>query len=132
MIRQQQLTRLNTLHQHFTSTSARMFFGSQEQRFRVEENAENQYITLHPLKEEDHKYSLVWLHGLGDSAYGFADVFIDPNYNVVPPSCKVVLPTAPKRAVSLNMGMLMTSWYDIKTLDRPVTMTREQAEANYN
>ena len=114
------------------STSARTFFGSQEPRFRVEETQENQYITLHPKKDENHKYSLVWLHGLGDSAYGFADVFLEPSYNVVPDSCKVILPTAPKRAVSCNMGMFMTSWYDIKTLDRPATMTRSEAEANYN
>ena len=36
----------------------------------------------------------------------------------VPETTKVVLPTAPERRVTLNKGMVSTSWYDIKTLDR--------------
>ncbi len=30
-------------------------------------------VILHP--NDTHKYSLIWLHGLGDSAYGFTDIF---------------------------------------------------------
>ena len=92
----------------------------------------NNYVTLHPKEDKDHKYSLVWLHGLGDSAYGFKDAFLDEKLNIVPPSCKVILPTAPTRAVSINMGAKMTSWYDILSLDRPSSWTIDQVEANYN
>jgi len=68
---------------------------------------------------------LIWLHGLGDSAHGFADVFGNPALGVVPPTCKVILPTAPIRAVTCNDGYRMTSWYDIKSLDRPNTISKE-------
>jgi phospholipase/carboxylesterase len=67
-------------------------------------------------KNEDAKYSLIWLHGLGDSAHGFADVFLDPNWRFVPANCKVRLLTAPERPVTLNGGMRMNSWYDILSL----------------
>jgi len=89
----------------------------------MEERADR-YIVLHPKNSDEktrHKYSLIWLHGLGDSAYGFQDVFLDDNLNIVPPSCKVILATAPERAVTCNGGMVMTSWYDIHELGLPHT-----------
>lgn len=54
------------------------------------------------------------MHGLGDSAEGFAPLF--QQHSDILPNCKYVLLTAPTRAVTLNMGMRMTSWYDIRTL----------------
>ena len=80
-------------------------------------------------REAEHKFSLIWLHGLGDSAHGFADVFADQRLGVVPPTCKVVLPTAPQRAVTCNGGVRMTSWYDILTLDRPSSLSVEESRA---
>ncbi len=59
---------------------------------------------------------MIWLHGLGDSAYGFADVFLDPEWRFVPDNCKVLLLTAPERPVTLNGGIVMNSWYDILSL----------------
>ena len=56
------------------------------------------------------------MHGLGDSANGFSDIFLDKRINLVPDNCKVILPTAPERAVTCNNGMMMNSWYDIKDL----------------
>ena len=53
---------------------------------------------------------MIFLHGLGDSARGFADVFMD---GMCPANCRVVLPTAPTQAVSCNGGMEMASWFDI-------------------
>ena len=87
------------------------------QKYDVEVLTENRYIYLHP-KEQEHKYSLIFLHGLGDTAMGFHDLFLDPEnqYNLVPPSCKVVLPTAPVQPVSLNDGFEMNSWFDIHQL----------------
>ena len=68
------------------------------------------WITLTPA---DHKYTMIFLHGLGDSARGFADVFMDERLNIAPDNCKVVLPTAPVQPVTLNGGMAMTSWFDV-------------------
>lgn len=82
--------------------------------YKIEQNQKERSITLVPKRE--HKYSLIWLHGLGDSAYGFADVFLDPNLRFLPDNCKVRLLTAPERPVTLNGGMIMNSWYDILSL----------------
>lgn len=89
------------------------------------------YIYLEP--EQEHKYTVVWLHGLGDSAAGFVDVFYNPQYQVVPNIAKVVLMTAPVRAVTLNNGMEMTSWYDIlslETLGASKNIDMEQLKGN--
>jgi len=51
---------------------------------------------------------------------------------IVPDTCKVILPTAPQRAVTLNNGMVMNSWYDIKTLNRPANLTLEDNLKNYS
>ena len=73
------------------------------------------YVTFLP-KQKEHKHTLIWLHGLGDSADGFKGIFGHPAKTMVPPTCKVVLPTAPIRPVTINNGMEMTSWYDIMDL----------------
>jgi len=54
---------------------------------------------------------VVIMHGLGDTANGFADVaqMFSPKL----PTTRFVLPTAPENPVTLNGGMVMTSWYDI-------------------
>ncbi|KAJ5078049.1 lysophospholipase-related [Anaeramoeba ignava] len=51
------------------------------------------------------------LHGLGDTGKGWVDVA-----NIITekfPKTKVILPTAPTRAVTANMGMEMPAWFDI-------------------
>ncbi len=58
--------------------------------------------------------ALVLHAGLGDTGDGWADVsyqFKDELKHV-----KFVFPTAPQRPISLNMGMRMTGWYDIASL----------------
>ncbi|CDW78472.1 phospholipase carboxylesterase family protein [Stylonychia lemnae] len=87
------------------------------------QRAADRSIILTP-KLAPHKYSLIWLHGLGDSAAGFVDVFLDENFNLVPKNCKVLLLTAPQREVTLNDGMMMNSWYDISNIrgGRPKSM----------
>lgn len=64
-----------------------------------------------------HERTLIWLHGLGDSAEGFYDLFDSPQ-DPTPEKTKIVLLTAPLRQVTINGGYVMTSWYDIKSLDK--------------
>jgi phospholipase/carboxylesterase len=64
-------------------------------------------ILLEPLV---HHRTLIWLHGLGDSAEGFLPVFKD--YFSIE-NCRIVLLTAPVRPVTINGGMQMNSWFDI-------------------
>ena len=59
----------------------------------------------------EHTATLVWLHGLGDSAYGFTDYFCMPEFRF--PTLKIVLPTATEMPVTVNRGMVMNSWYDV-------------------
>ena len=61
------------------------------------------------------RYSLIWLHGLGDTSAGFLDYFNipgSPAYN----GARVKLLHAPIRPVTINGGSKMPSWYDIKVL----------------
>jgi len=63
-----------------------------------------------------HKATVIWLHGLGDSGEGFAPIV--PEINL--PSelgVKFIFPHAPVQPVTINGGMAMRSWYDIKSLD---------------
>ncbi len=57
---------------------------------------------------------IFFLHGLGDTGHGLADVakfFTERN-----PSQTWVLPTAPVRPVTINGGARMNAWYDIADL----------------
>lgn len=59
----------------------------------------------------EHTATLVWLHGLGDTAYGFLPYFSKPKLRF--PTLKIVLPTATEMPVTVNDGMVMPSWYDV-------------------
>ncbi len=61
--------------------------------------------------------AIIWLHGLGADGHDFEPVVPD----IVLPSeraWRFVFPNAPVRPVTLNNGMRMRAWYDIKTLER--------------
>ena len=62
-----------------------------------------------------HRHTIIWLHGLGDSAYGFLPIFEELD---ILPDCKIVLLTAPKQPVTVNRGAVMNSWYDIESFDK--------------
>ena len=78
--------------------------------FKVTEDKETQYIYLDPHEGLDHEFTVIFLHGLGDTAQGFYDTFAEEG--IVPPTCRVVLPTAPIKPVSCNDGDEMNSWFD--------------------
>eukprot|EP00455_Lapot_gusevi_P020248 TRINITY_DN2150_c0_g2_i3.p1 TRINITY_DN2150_c0_g2~~TRINITY_DN2150_c0_g2_i3.p1 ORF type:complete len:250 (-),score=82.95 TRINITY_DN2150_c0_g2_i3:199-873(-) len=62
-----------------------------------------------------HTASMIWLHGLGDVADGWASE-IRGIFSRVLPHVKFICPTAPVMPVTLNGGMRMTAWHDIKSL----------------
>lgn len=80
------------------------------------ERGQNREIILTP-KSNEIEYSLIWLHGLGDSAEGFLPIFMS-DLTPVPETFKVRLLTAPASPVTINNGMICNSWYDILALDR--------------
>lgn len=69
------------------------------------------------LTPNKHESTLIWLHGLGDTADGFLPIFLDPTIDPTPFTTKVVLPTASTKPVTINNHMSMPSWYDIYSLD---------------
>jgi phospholipase/carboxylesterase len=59
--------------------------------------------------------SVIWLHGLGADGHDFVPIV--PELKLPPsPGIRFVFPHARVRPVTLNMGMRMRAWYDIKTL----------------
>ncbi len=64
----------------------------------------------------NHRATVIWLHGLGDSGDGFAPVAgqLQLPHEL---GVKFIFPHAPVRPVTINGGMAMRAWYDIKSLD---------------
>ena len=59
--------------------------------------------------------AVVWLHGLGADGHDFEPIV---PYLGLRPDLRVrfVFPHAPRRPVTINMGMVMPAWYDIREL----------------
>ncbi|MBN7820854.1 alpha/beta hydrolase [Bowmanella yangjiangensis] len=72
------------------------------------------YVEVNPTGKAD--AVVIWLHGLGDSGNGFAPIVPELK---LPESLNVrfLFPHAPVRPVTINNGMQMRAWYDIKSLD---------------
>ncbi|KAH7926769.1 Phospholipase/carboxylesterase [Leucogyrophana mollusca] len=71
------------------------------------------FLTVAPTAK--HTATVIFMHGLGDSGYGWkpvADMF-SPDLRHV----KWILPHAPSQPVTANMGMEMPSWFDIYSFD---------------
>lgn len=61
-------------------------------------------------------WSVVWLHGLGADGHDFEPIvpqLVRPGW----PGVRFVFPHAPVRAVTINNGVRMRAWYDIKDFD---------------
>lgn len=61
----------------------------------------------------EHKSTLIWMHGLGDSSDGFYSMF----KSMAPKHTKILLPNAPMRPITVNGGYVMRGWYDIKSFE---------------
>ncbi|KRX07774.1 hypothetical protein PPERSA_07524 [Pseudocohnilembus persalinus] len=87
----------------------------QTQHYNIEQKGDKgQHLYLNP--KGTHKNTLIFMHGLGDTAKGYLDIFTS-QINPVTPDTKVVLLTAPIRKVTVNFGMQMTSWFDFREFD---------------
>lgn len=54
------------------------------------------------------------MHGLGDCADSFIDVFQYPGHpSPFPINTKVIILNAPQMKVTINFGMVMNAWYDV-------------------
>lgn len=76
---------------------------------------QNQHIELiHGQGQPQH--AIIWLHGLGATANDFPPIV--PELGLVPDrAIRFIFPQAPNRPITINGGMRMPGWYDIKGMD---------------
>ena len=60
--------------------------------------------------------SVIWLHGLGADGHDFEPIVPELRLPADLP-LRFVFPHAPVRPVTINGGMVMRAWYDIKSMD---------------
>ena len=72
-----------------------------------------------------HKASIIWLHGLGADGHDFESIVpelgLPDNLGI-----RFIFPNAPKRSVTINGGMSMRAWYDVKS---PTLNEQEDSES---
>jgi len=80
----------------------------------MQEAKQESPIIIEP--NEQASSAVIWLHGLGADGYDFAglvpELNLPDNHGV-----RFVFPHAPVQAVTINGGMQMRSWYDIRSTD---------------
>ncbi|MDZ7803523.1 alpha/beta hydrolase [Thiohalophilus sp.] len=61
----------------------------------------------------DAQYSIIWLHGLGADGHDFEPLV--PELGLTDRGVRFVFPHAPVQPVTVNSGMAMRAWYDIRS-----------------
>jgi phospholipase/carboxylesterase len=72
--------------------------------------------------------AVIWMHGLGADGYDFVPVVKELDVNTLPGlagGVRFIFPHAPERPVTINGGMRMRAWYDIRVVD----LVRQEDEA---
>src|SRR3990167_4857163 len=71
------------------------------------------HIIIEPAHEAN--YSIIWLHGLGADGQDFVSLAEELH---LPPqmSVRFIFPHAPVIPVTINRGLKMRAWYDIRSL----------------
>jgi len=59
------------------------------------------------------EWAVLWLHGLGADGHDFEPI-VPELVRLGWPALRFVFPHAPMRAVTINNGMRMRAWYDIR------------------
>ena len=66
--------------------------------------------------QDDVQHSIIWLHGLGATSGDFPPVVPHLGLDETRP-IRFIFPQAPDRPVTVNGGIIMPAWYDIKSMD---------------
>ena len=88
----------------------------QNDNLAIKYHDENQ-VSIIPRNLNNHKKTIIWLHGLGDDANGFVDLFKDKALSPFDDFTKIRLLTAPTMPVTISGGLEMHSWFDLKDFD---------------
>jgi phospholipase/carboxylesterase len=86
----------------------------------------SEQLILEPKKAAD--ACVIWLHGLGADRYDFMSVAEALQASLL--TTRFVLPQAPTRAVTINGGYEMPSWYDIKAMNPARAIDRDELEGS--
>lgn len=65
--------------------------------------------------KSEHKYSIIWLHGLGADGHDFEGIVPELRLNAED-YIHFIFPDAPVLAITINGGMKMRAWFDIFSL----------------
>ncbi|MEQ1558175.1 MAG: alpha/beta fold hydrolase [Methyloglobulus sp.] len=72
--------------------------------------------TINIAPSSTHKYSVIWLHGLGADGHDFESIV--PSLNLTAEAnIHFIFPNAPILPVTINGNMKMPAWYDILAMD---------------
>lgn len=64
----------------------------------------------------DPKFTVIWLHGLGADGHDFEPIV--PELNLpIGLGIRFIFPHAPLQPVTINGGMVMRAWYDIRSME---------------
>ena len=85
-------------------------------------------LILQPQKPAD--ACVIWLHGLGADRYDFLPVAEALQETLL--TTRFVLPQAPTRAVTINGGYAMPSWYDIKAMSPARSISEQELNESAN
>lgn len=72
-------------------------------------------------------YAVIWLHGLGADGHDFEPLV--PELGVADKAVQFIFPHAPVQPVTVNSGMPMRAWYDIRS---PQIQQHEDGEGIHN
>ncbi len=94
-------------------SSARTF--SSSVKFASGAEPGKEYVIQPKTGKDTATSTIIWLHGLGDTGQGWSDVA--RLYQPALPTTRFRFPSAPSQPVTLNNGMAMPSWFDIKSIE---------------
>lgn len=86
----------------------------QEEKPKTPPFAASDILVVKPRRSVPTPLTMVWLHGMGVDNTDFSD-FADELVEFGAPGCRIVLPNAPRRILSLHPGYPIRAWYDVKS-----------------
>lgn len=72
----------------------------------------NELTTINVAPTTTHKYSVIWLHGLGADGHDFEGIIPSLNLQDLA-NIHFIFPNAPVQSVTINNHMKMRAWFDI-------------------
>lgn len=76
----------------------------------------NELSTVEIQPTEEHRYSIIWLHGLGADGHDFETVAKELHLTAAAQT-RFIFPNAPIQPITVNGGMEMRAWYDILVMN---------------